>query len=69
MLLLEGSSIVLSNAFDASSVNDFTGGKITTLYLPSIGERLSLLITSLISSTPKVFRFSESIILISGCSA
>ena len=52
ILLLEGSSIVLSNAFDASSVNDFTGGKITTLYLPSIGERLSLLITSLISSTP-----------------
>ena len=65
----DGSSIVFSNAFDASSVKDLKGGKITTLYFPSIGERLSLLIISLISSTPKVYKFSDSTILISGCSS
>ena len=58
--------MVFNNAFDASSVKDLRGGKITTLYLPSSGERLSLLIISLMSSTPKVYKFSDSTTLISG---
>jgi len=48
------------------SVKDFRGGNMTTLYLPSIGERLSCVITVLISSTPSVRRLSDSTIFISG---
>jgi hypothetical protein len=66
MLDSEGSSNVFSNAFDASSVRDFTGGNITILYLPSTGTNPSFSIIFLISSTPKVFKFSEETIFISG---
>merc|ERR1711991_398212 len=65
-LVFDGSSMVFKSAFDASSVKDFRGGKMTTLYLPSIGERLSCVITVLISSTPNVRRLSDSTIFISG---
>ena len=58
--------MVFNSAFDASSVKDFSGGNMTTLYLPSIGERLSCVITVLISSTPNVRRLSDSTIFISG---
>ena len=65
-VFFDGSSIVFNSAFDASSVKDFSGGNMTTLYLPSIGERLSCVITVLISSTPNVRRLSDSTIFISG---
>ena len=63
----EGSSNVFNNAFEASSVRDFTGGNITILYLPSIGTKPSFSMTFLISSTPRVFKFSENTTLMSGC--
>ena len=66
ILELDGSSSVFSSAFEASSVNDLYGGKIITLYFPAIGDRLSLFNTSLTSSIPIVFIFSDSITLMSG---
>ena len=68
MLDSEGSSNVFNNAFDASSVRDFTGGNITILYFPSTGTKPSFSMIFRISSTPRVFKFSDATTFISGCS-